>query len=132
MWVDVVWVAVVMAVVTLAVLDRGLTGGWLGGSGDVVEARTMAFTTLVLAQLFNALNARADRGSAFTGLFTNHWLWAALTVSAALQVAVVQLPFLNDAFATTPLGAGDWLLCTAAASLVLWVSEARALVRRRT
>ena len=58
----------------------------------------MAFTTLVLAQLFNCFNARSDRTSAFHHLFTNRLLWGAIALSAALQVAVVQLPFLNDAF----------------------------------
>ena len=63
--------ALVMAVVTLLALDLRLPGGLVGGSGDVVEARTMAFTTLVLAQLFNCFNARSDRTSAFRRLFTN-------------------------------------------------------------
>ena len=57
--------ALVMAVVTLVALDLRLAGGLLGGSGDIVEARTMAFTTLVFAQLFNCFNARSDRTSAF-------------------------------------------------------------------
>ena len=92
-----------MAVVTLAALDLRLAGGILGGSGDIVEARTMAFTTLVLAQLFNCFNARSDRTSAFHHLFTNPWLWGAIALSVVLQVAVVQVPFLNDAFDTTPL-----------------------------
>ena len=70
-----------MAVVTLAALDLGLAGGVLGGSGDIVEARTMAFTTLVLAQLFNTFNARSDRVSAFHHLFTNRWLWGAIALS---------------------------------------------------
>ena len=51
----------------------------------------MAFTTLVLAQLFNCFNARSDRRSAFHRLFTNRWLWGAIALSALLQVAVVQL-----------------------------------------
>ena len=55
MWVGIVWVGLVMAVVTLAALDLRLAGGLLGGSGGIVEARTMAFTTVVLAQLFNVL-----------------------------------------------------------------------------
>jgi P-type Ca2+ transporter type 2C len=63
-----------MAIVTLAALDLRLPGGIIDGSGTVVEGRTMAFTTLVLAQLFNCLNARSDRTSAFHGLFTNRWL----------------------------------------------------------
>jgi hypothetical protein len=46
-------------------------------------------------------------------------------------VAVVQAPFLNDAFATTPLSAGDWLVCVALASVVLWAVEGKKLVHRR-
>ena len=63
--------------------------------------------------------------------FANGWLWAAIGVSALLQVAVVQLPFLNTAFTTTPLSPGQWLVCTAVSSTVLWVSEIRKLVLRR-
>jgi Ca2+-transporting ATPase len=130
MWRGILWVGAVMAIATLAALDLGLSGGLLGGSGDVDQARTMAFTTLVLAQLFNCFNARSDRRSAFHRLFTNPLLWGAIGLSAALQVAVVQLPFLNDAFSTAPLGAGEWGICIGLASLVLWAEEARKLVVR--
>ena len=78
MWVGIVYVGLVMAVVTLAALDLRLEGGLLGGTGDVDEARTMAFTTLVLAQLFNCFNARSERASAFHRLFTNRYLWGAV------------------------------------------------------
>ena len=91
----------------------------------------MAFTTLVIAQLFNCLCARSDRESAFRHLFTNSLLWAAIALSVVLQVAVVQLPFLNRAFDTTPLSSSDWLICIALASLVLWFDEVRKLVLRR-
>ena len=128
MWRGIVWVGLVMALVSLAALDLRLSGGLLGGSGEIDEARTMAFTTLVLAQLFNCFNARSDRTSAFSRLFVNRWLWGAVALSALLQVAVVHLPFLNRAFGTTPLGLDDWLLCIGLASLVLWASEARKLV----
>ena len=90
----------------------------------------MAFTTLVLAQLFNCFNARSDRTSAFHDLFTNPLLWGAIALSLALQVAVVQLPFLNDAFDTTPLAIGDWLVCVGLASIVLWASEGKKLLER--
>jgi magnesium-transporting ATPase (P-type) len=126
----ILWVGLVMAVVTLAALDLRLDGGLLGGSGDIDEGRTMAFTTLVLAQLFNCLNARSDRASAFHHLFTNRWLWGAIALSTVLQVAVVELPFLNDAFGTTALSIGDWVVCVALASVVLWADEAKKLVAR--
>jgi len=131
MWIGIVWVGLVMAVVTLAALDLRLDGGLLGGSGNIDKARTMAFTTLVFAQLFNCFNARSDRTSAFHHLFTNRWLWGAIALSAALQVAVVQLPFLGDAFNTVPLAFGEWLICLGLASVVLWADELKKLAERR-
>jgi magnesium-transporting ATPase (P-type) len=131
MWLGIFWVGLVMAVVTLMALDLRLPGGLVGGSGSIEEARTMAFTTLVLAQLYNCFNARSDRTSAFHQLFTNRWLWGAIALSLALQVAVVQLSFLNKAFGTTPLTVVDWLICFGLASVVLWADEAKKLVERR-
>ena len=130
MWRGIAWVGAVMAIASLAALDLGMVGGSLGGDGDIVQGRTMAFTTLVLAQLFNVFNARSDRTSAFHHLFTNAWLWGALALSLVLQVAVVQIPVLNTAFGTRPLGVVDWFVCVALASAVLWADEAKKLVTR--
>jgi Ca2+-transporting ATPase len=130
MWLGVGFVGLVMAVVTLLTLDIGLPGGIVEGSAGITEARTMAFTTLVLAQLFNCFNARSDRVSAFHHLFTNPVLWGAIALSIVLQVAVVYVPFLNDAFDTTSLNGNDWLLCVAMASVVLWADELRKLAGR--
>ena len=53
------------------------------------------------------------------------------TVSAlTLQVAVVNLDFLNIAFGTVALALDQWLLCAAMASVVLWYSELRKLFSR--
>ena len=131
MWFGIAWVGLVMAAVTLVALDLPLAGGVLGGSGTIDDGRTMAFTTLVLAQLFNCFNARSDTTSAFHHLFTNRLLWGAIAVSVALQIAVVQIPVLNDAFDTTPLSIGDWLICAGLASIVLWADEAKKLLERR-
>ncbi|HEX3290048.1 MAG TPA: cation-translocating P-type ATPase, partial [Gaiella sp.] len=131
MWIGIVWVGLVMAVATLLALDLRLPGGLVGDGGDIETARTMAFTTLVLAQLFNCFNARSDRVSAFRRLFVNRWLWGAILLSLALQLSVVHLSFLNDAFGTTPLSATDWLLCVGLASSVLWADEAKKLLDRR-
>jgi len=123
------FVGLVMAIVTLAALDLHLPGGLIGGSGNITEARTMAFTTLVLAQLYNCFNARSDRVSAFHQMFANPLLWAAIALSVALQVAVVHVPLLNDAFDTSPLSLGQWAACAALASAVLWTDELRKLAR---
>jgi magnesium-transporting ATPase (P-type) len=130
MWIGIAWVGTVMAAVTLLALDLRLPGGIVGNAGSVTEARTMAFTTLVLAQLFNCFNARSDRTSAFHRMFTNRYLWGAIALSALLQVAVVELGFLNTAFHTTPLGRDEWLICVGLASVVLWAAELKKLVAR--
>ena len=123
MWSGIFFVGIVMAVGTLFVLDASLPGGLVAGSGTLRHAQTMAFTTLMLFQLFNVFNARSDETSAFRGLFTNHWLWAAIGLSLVSHVAVIYAPFLQHAFSTTPLSGGDWLRCTAVASSVLWLRE---------
>ena len=121
-----------MAAGTLFVLDASLPGGFVEGTGDLRYAQTMAFTTLMLFQMFNVLNARSDERSAFVHLFTNRWLWAAIAGSLALQVLVVYVPFLQRAFGTVGLSARDWLLCVAVASSVLWLREASKLIARTT
>jgi Ca2+-transporting ATPase len=130
MWARVMGIGAVMAIVTLLTLDMYLPGGLIEGTHDLEVARTAAFTVLVCAQLFNSLNARSDTTSAFRHLFANKWLWGAIGLSAALQVAVVHMDFLNTAFGTTPLSLDQWLTCVAMASAVLWFSELWKLLDR--
>ena len=47
-----------------------------------------------------------------------------------LQVAVVEVPFLQAAFSTRSLDLTHWAVVIVMASLVLWVDELRKLVRR--
>ncbi|MBI5334355.1 MAG: cation-translocating P-type ATPase [Burkholderiales bacterium] len=136
LWWGVAQTGLVMALACLATLDLLLPGGLLATDAaaghDLAAARTAAFTVLVLAQLFNCLNARSETASAWRGLLANRWLWATIALGAALQVAVVELPLLNAAFDTVPLSAGHWALCVAMASSVLWAAELRkAALRRR-
>jgi Ca2+-transporting ATPase len=130
MWRGIVVVGVIMAVGTLFVLDASLPGGFVEGTGDLRYAQTMAFTTLMLFQMFNVLNARSDEESAFVDLLTNRWLWAAIAGSVALQVLVVHLPLLQRAFGTTALSTGDWAFSVGVASSVLWLREGTKLVAR--
>ncbi|HEY0954191.1 MAG TPA: cation-translocating P-type ATPase, partial [Roseateles sp.] len=131
MWLGVMEVGIVMALVTLLTLDLYLPGGLIEGHHGLDNARTAGFTTLVLAQLFNALNARSASTSAFHGVFANRWLWGAIALSVLLQVAVVNVPLLNVAFGTVPLSLDQWGVCVAMASLVLWVTELRKRLTRR-
>ena len=134
MWGGVLLIGAVMAAAALGTLDIFLPGGLVDIAGvstdDLATARTAAFTTLVLAQLFNTLNSRSETVSAFSHLLVNRWLWGAIALGVAAQIAVVEVPLLQAAFSTSSLDAVHWGVTVAMASLVLWVDEARKAVRR--
>ncbi|MEA5155360.1 cation-translocating P-type ATPase [Raineyella sp.] len=130
MWHDIGSIGLVMGLVTLLTIDLWQPGGLFEGSHTYAEAQTAAFTTLVLAQLFNALSSRSETVSAFHRLFANRWLWGSIGVVVVLQVLVVEVPFLQAAFSTAPMTPLQWLICVAMASVVLWFSELRKLVLR--
>ncbi|MFO7527349.1 MAG: cation-translocating P-type ATPase [Marinobacter sp.] len=123
MWAGMVMVGTITAAGTLFVLDASLPGGFIDSSGSLAYGQTMAFTTLVLFSMFTVFTSRSDQHSAFRNLFSNLWIWAAIALSLALQLAVVYLPFLQKAFSTVSLTFGDWLFCAAVASSVLWLRE---------
>nr|WP_245292123.1 cation-translocating P-type ATPase [Methylobacterium tarhaniae] len=127
---SIAFVGLVTASCSLFVLDSCLPGGLVEGTGSPAYARTMTFTTLVLCQLFNVLNARSGEVSARDGLFRNRWLWAAIGVSLLLQAAVVYTPILQQGFMTVSLSLGDWLFCAGVASIVLILEELRKAVVR--
>jgi Ca2+-transporting ATPase len=130
MWRGIFFVGAVIAATTLWVLDASLPGGFVEGNGTIAYAQTMAFTTLMLAQLFNAINARSDDVSAFVRMFTNRWLWLSIALSVVLQCVVLYIPAMQRAFGTVAIGVGDWVRCIVAASVVLWLRELTKLVRR--
>ena len=118
---------------TLCVLAKLLTQRHVGaGPGDLATARTAGFTVLVMAHLFQCFNAQSETTSAFKKLFVNPWLWAAVALSALLQVAAVNGTFLNLAFGTVPVALDQWITCLAMASVVLVYRELRKLAMTLT
>jgi Ca2+-transporting ATPase len=94
------------------------------------QAGTVFFTVFVMLQFWNLFNARClgTSRSGLAGLLDNKWF---LAIAAAIflgQVAIVQ--FGGQVFRTEPLSLRDWLLITAATSLVLIGGECIRFVRR--
>jgi Ca2+-transporting ATPase len=123
MWAWIAVSAVVMGVGTLGVLDAGLPGGVIDGDGDIREARTMAFNTLVLFQLFGVFCIRSDTAPVGHQLFANGWLWLSLLAALALQLAVLYIPALQVAFGTVGLSLADWAICLGVAATIVVASE---------
>jgi P-type Ca2+ transporter type 2C len=119
----------VMAVGTLAAFGWALARG---PDDDGSFAVSLAFTTFVLFQFFNAVNSRVEQSTAFTRhTLRNGKLWLALAGVLVLQVAAVQLPGVGGVFGTAPLELRHWAIAAVTASSVLIVDELRKAVLRR-
>ena len=73
----------------------------------------MAFTTLMMYQLFDVYNCRSRRRSAFNGFLENKWLLVAIAFALGTHVLVVYVPFLQTAFHTVALTGTTGLVATA-------------------
>jgi Ca2+-transporting ATPase len=138
-WVRLGCVGLLMMVGTIAVLDAYYPGGmftlFATGSGpnlyDEAHARTMAFTTLMMYQLFDVYNCRSRRRSAFKGFLENKWLLVAIAFALGTHLLVVYVPFLQAAFHTVALSAQDWIIAiVVSASLLMDMEIAKIFLRQ--
>jgi len=98
----------------------------------LIEAQTMVFITLVLAEMVNAFNCRSDYLSLFkVGVAKNRFLIVSVVISLGMMVAVIEWDPLANLFHTTPLRWQDWLLAVGLALSLLPVVELTKWVIRR-
>ncbi len=100
-----------------------------GASLDV--ARTVAFTTLVVIEMFNVFNSRSDTESVIGGSF-NKYIVLAVFSTIVLQLMVVYAPPLQKAFGTAALGLGQWGLIVLAGSMSVIAVEIKKALSRQT
>lgn len=94
-------------------------------------ARTMAFLTLIACQLIYSLSFKHEHLSVFrTGLFSNRYLVWAILAGFGLQLVVIFVPFLREAFRLRMIGGEDWLMVAGLGALPLAASEIRKLFSR--
>lgn len=90
------------------------------------KAKTIAFITLAMFQVFNAINCRSRSQSVFAiGFFTNKFLLIAIVFSVTLQFLTTVIPGFQLFLNTVPLDGGDWLLLMLVASSVWLIDEIR-------
>jgi Ca2+-transporting ATPase len=122
---DILVVGLLMGLVSLGV---GFIA-WLRGDP---AWQTMAFTTLTMAQMGNALAVRSERFPLWKiGLLSNRLILGAVLLTFILQMAVVYLPFLQEVFNTLPLSAGDLAISLACSLLVYLGVEVYKLISHR-
>lgn len=87
-------------------------------------ATTMAFTTFVFFQMFNAFNSRSLTRSVFSlGVFKNQYLLVAVAGSIFMEFVVIYFPFFQYIFETVSISFNDYLYCIAIASTILIIDE---------
>jgi Ca2+-transporting ATPase len=99
MLVDMCLVGAIISVGTLLIFAWNLP---YGGT----KAMTMAFTTLIMFEMFRIQSVRMKFG---LGLFTNRKLLLSIACSIGLNLMVVYVPFFQPIFSTTYLTPLDWL-----------------------
>ncbi|HLT93252.1 MAG TPA: cation-translocating P-type ATPase C-terminal domain-containing protein, partial [Membranihabitans sp.] len=114
-----------------------LGGYWLGYfthgyrpfDGEIPQevqryARSMAFMTIVSCQLFYALSFRHQIRSLFSiGIFSNKYLIWAIVLGFGLQLLVMGIPILQNAFRLEMLDATSWAYVLGLGLIPLILSE---------
>jgi P-type Ca2+ transporter type 2C len=91
---------------------------------EVEQARTVAFTVMVIAQLVHAFNCRSERWSLFqVGFWTNRPLLLAFSLSLAMQVVVLTVPLFGPIFKVASLPIEDWALMGIMGVLPFFIME---------
>lgn len=116
------------------IISRGILIGictlgafWItlqAGSGDadgLKTAQTVAFTTLVMAQLIHVFDCRSSRSIFHRNLFQNKYLVFAVLSSMLLMLGVVYIEALQPIFKTVPIGFREWCLVIVAAGIPTFV-----------
>jgi Ca2+-transporting ATPase len=108
---------IVIGICTLGAFWLTLKSGPAGDAPTLVKAQTVAFATLVLAQLIHVFDCRSSRSIFHRNPFQNKYLVLAVLSSLVLMLAVMYIDPLQPIFKTVDLGVKDWALALIAAGI---------------
>lgn len=97
---------------------------------ESADGMTMAFLTLSMIEIFHSFNMRSRRGSIFTMKSHNKWLWGAMLLSFVLTTAVIEVPFLANAFSFQPIDFHEYLIAMGLAIVIIPIMEITKAIQR--
>ena len=122
-------------IISKDVIENMLIVGFVMGIGtllmfysygtETIKAKSVAFTTLIMFQLFNVLTYRARNFK--IDLKTSKFLVGSVIISVLMQFAVLYTP-LNVAFKTIPLGLLDWVKILLVSCTLYIILESRKMI----
>ncbi len=111
------------AELSIQALADTLREGWV-----LSKAQTYAFTVLGMSQLWHAVGMRdTNRSVLCMNHFENKLMIVACVVGFLLQFAVTEVPFLINAFGTSPLSGREWMRLSLLSAAPLFAHEIIAL-----
>lgn len=102
-------------------------------AGDSIEqARTVAVTTMIFFQFFQAWNSRSETRSLFRiGLLSNSFLFFSMLAAFFAHLAVLYVPSFQWVFRTAPLAVPEWIEVISVSITVVFVVEVEKAIRRK-
>lgn len=98
---------------------------------ELIRAQTVAFVTLVMAQLIHVFDCRSEYSVYHRNPFENRYLVVAVLISTLLMLAVIYYPPLQTIFHTVALDGREWLLVLGMASIPTVVLGGFQLFKRK-
>jgi Ca2+-transporting ATPase len=124
-WLNVVGTGLLQAIVTFSVF------AWALGNRSLVQARTLAFLVIVLAEVFRSFSSRSTTRLFWeVGAFTNLRLVGVVVFSLALQTGIHTIPAAASFFQLGTLAPADAALAVLAGLVPVTVIELTKLLRR--
>jgi len=114
-----------MVVATIPIFNYFLSDG-------LDKARTAAFVSMSMFQLFNVFNMRSLKNSLFKiGVFSNKWVIYSVVISFLLMIGIIYLPWISGIFQFVSLSLGEFLVICLIASSVFFAGEIYKKIRYR-
>lgn len=104
----------------------------LNDGESLQKARSLAVTTMVFFQFFQAWNSRSELQSVFRlDPLSNPFLFYSMLAAFFAQLAVLYVPALQWIFRTEPISFAEWMEITAVSASVIVLVEIDKWIRRR-
>ncbi|MFX1398181.1 MAG: cation-translocating P-type ATPase, partial [Promethearchaeota archaeon] len=119
---------------TAAIMALGTIGMFLYGYSDqnLSRAQTMAFITLAMFQVFNALNCRSNDRSIFKiKIWSNRSFIIGFVISIFLLILVTITPLFQVILGTITVSIIDWVIIITVSSSIILADEIRKVIERR-
>ncbi len=126
-WTTVIVTGFLQAAVTISVF------AWALEERGLAEARNLAFSVIVFAELFRSFAARSTTRLFWeVGVFTNPRLLGVVLVSSLVQLGLHHIPFTQTLLGTGPLSLSDCALAIGLGLIPVSILECSKLIRRVT